>query len=115
MALMLAVLESEYFAAAAIHAGALVPASYKMIDHAKRKTPISIIVGTDDPFFPVATVRATRDELNKHGFDVQLSEIAGHDHWYYDRAKEFNRTLWDFLKRQQLDAEPHYTQYNYQK
>jgi predicted esterase len=111
----MALLESEYFAAVSLHAGALTPANYRFIEDAKRKTPISIIVGTKDLSFPIAAVRATRDELNKHGFDVQLSEIAGHDHWYYDRALEFNRTLWDFLKKQRLEAEPQYAEYNFKK
>ncbi|HEX8161856.1 MAG TPA: PHB depolymerase family esterase [Pyrinomonadaceae bacterium] len=115
MALVLSVLESEYFAAVAVHAGALPTERYGLIDLAKRKTPISIIVGTRDPAFPLAAVRATRDELNKRGFDVQLSEIAGHDHWYYDRAAEFNLALWDFLKKQQLAAEPRYEQYQFGK
>jgi poly(3-hydroxybutyrate) depolymerase len=115
MALMLSVIESEYFAAVAIHAGALAPESYGYIDLAKRKTPISIIVGTKDPFFPLDLVRATKEALNKRGFDAQLSEIPGHDHWYYDRAAEFNRALWDFLKKQQLAEEPRYEHYNFTK
>lgn len=112
-ALVLALIEPEYFAAVAAHAGALAPDRLALAADAKRKTPVSIIVGTNDPFFPVASVRATRDELNRRGFAVQLSEIKGHDHWYYDRAKEFNRALWDFLKQQRLDADPHFEQYNF--
>lgn len=114
-ALYMSLLESEYFTAAAIHAGALVPESYNLIQHAKRKTPIAIIIGANDPLFPLAVVRATRDELNKNGFAAQLTEIPKHDHWYYDRAAEFNRSLWDFLKQHRLAEEPRYTQYNYGK
>ncbi|MCA1626838.1 MAG: dienelactone hydrolase family protein [Acidobacteria bacterium] len=112
-ALFMSLFESEYFAATAIHAGALRPEDFKVIGYAKRKTPIAILVGTDDPFFPLAAVRATRDELNKHGFNAQLTEVPKHNHWYYDRAGEFNRSLWDFLKQQQLAAEPRYEQYNF--
>jgi poly(3-hydroxybutyrate) depolymerase len=115
MALMLALLESEYFAAAALHAGALPQANYDYVESAKRKTPISIIVGTNDPFVPLAVVRATRDKLNRHGFDARLAEIPQHGHWYYDRAAEFNRTLWDFLKAQKLDADPKYEQHNFRE
>lgn len=115
MTLVLAMIESQYFAAATLHAGALTPDYYPFVGDAKRKTPISIVVGTNDPFFPLAVVRATRDYLNQRGFDVQLSEIKGHDHLYYDRAEEFNRPLWDFLKKQRLDADPRYEQYNFQK
>ena len=113
MALLMSVLESEYFAAVTLHAGALMPDSYLFIDRAKRKMPLSIIVGTNDPFFPLSAVRATGDEFNRRGFDVQLSEIKGHDHWHYDRAKEFNRSLWDFLKGQKLAADPRYEQHSF--
>jgi poly(3-hydroxybutyrate) depolymerase len=114
-ALYMSLYESEYFAATSIHAGALAPESYGAIEYAKRKTPILIIVGTNDPFFPLKDVRATRDELNKRGFSVQLIEVPKHDHWYYDRAAEFNRSAWDFLKSQQLAEEPSYKQYNFKK
>ena len=113
--LAISLLESEYFAAAAIHAGLLKPANYNLIDAATRKTPIALMVGTKDPLFPLADVRATRDELNRRGFAVQLSEIPNHTHWYYDRAPELNRTLWDFLKQHRLDSEPRYVRHNFTK
>jgi hypothetical protein len=47
------------------------------------------------------------------GFTVELKEIAGHDHWYYDQAAKFNQTAWDFLKKVELDAEPQYQKYNW--
>ncbi|HVS20191.1 MAG TPA: hypothetical protein VHD88_00010, partial [Pyrinomonadaceae bacterium] len=58
-----------------MHAGALWPETYPLIAFAKRKIPLFIMVGTNDPFFPLADVRATRDELVKHGLTVQLTEI----------------------------------------
>jgi poly(3-hydroxybutyrate) depolymerase len=44
-ALALSIVESEYFAATAIHAGALLESNFKLIPAAKRKIPISIWVG----------------------------------------------------------------------
>ena len=111
--LFMSLYESEYFAAMSIHAGMLPPGSYPVIDEAQRKMPMLIIVGTNDPFFPLKDVRATRDELNKRGFSVQLTEVPKHDHWYYDRAAEFNRSAWDFLKQHQLAEEPRYRQYTF--
>jgi poly(3-hydroxybutyrate) depolymerase len=110
-ALYMSLHESEYFAATAIHAGLLPREAYAAIDHAKRKIPIYIVVGTVDPFFPLAEVRATRDALNKQGFEVQLTEIKGHDHWYYDLAPKINADAWNFLKQQKLADDPRYTQY----
>lgn len=114
-ALAISLLESEYFAAAAAHAGLLKPENYNLIETAKRKTPIALMVGTKDPLFPLPDVRATRDALNRRGFAVQLSEIPNHTHWYYDRAPELNRTLWDFLKQHRLEADPSYVRYNFTK
>lgn len=107
-ALYLSLLESEYFAATAVHAGALTPDDGSYIDAAKRKIPISIYVGTNDNFFPLPVVRATRDSLNKAGFAAQLTEISGHTHWYYDRADEINKSAWEFLKKHSLSNDPKY-------
>ena len=112
-ALLMSLYESEYFAATAIHAGALDEESMVLIDLAKRKTPIQIQVGTADQFFPLTDVRATRDQLNTRGFSVQLVEIPGHDHWYYDLAPKINQTAWEFLKTFELPGEPHYEEYKF--
>jgi tetratricopeptide (TPR) repeat protein len=39
---------------------------------------------------------------------VQLVEISGHDHWYYDLAPKINQTAWNFLKTFELPKEPVY-------
>jgi tetratricopeptide (TPR) repeat protein len=112
-ALMMSLYESEYFAASAIHAGSLSPETNSLIDVAKRKTPIQIQVGTVDEYFPLSAVRATRDLLNARGFPVQLIEISGHNHWYYDLAPKINQAAWDFLKTQELSGEPRFEEYKF--
>src|ERR1700752_174771 len=62
-ALMMSPMESQYFAATAIHAGALTAEGMEFIPLAKRKIPISIQVGDSDEFFPLKPVRSTRDAL----------------------------------------------------
>jgi len=112
-ALYMALFESEYFAATAIHAGALEANDRGIVERAKRKIPIYIVVGTVDRFFPLGDVRATRDMLNQNGFNAQLTEMKGHDHWYYDLAPRINADAWNFLKRQRLAEDPKYTQYSF--
>src|SRR5438093_5639891 len=51
--LMMSLIESQYFAAVAVHAGALSPDGRNLIELAKRKIPISIQVGDRDPGLPV--------------------------------------------------------------
>jgi poly(3-hydroxybutyrate) depolymerase len=111
--LHMGLMESEYFAAVAIHAGALTRQDYELIELAKRKIPISMQIGDSDQLVPLEIVRATRDALKEAGFTVDLIEIAGHDHWYYDKASKFNQTAWEFLKKYELDADPKFQKYNW--
>lgn len=112
-AIHMSLMESQYFAAAAIHAGALASNDNQLMDMAKRKIPISIQVGDSDPLFPVNVVRATADALKEKGFPVDMVEIKNHDHWYYDKASKFNQTAWEFLKKHELDADPQFQKYNF--
>jgi poly(3-hydroxybutyrate) depolymerase len=109
--LYLSLMESEYFAATAVHAGALQESAFTLIDEAKRKIPIAMFIGTNDSLVPLSAVRATRDALKERGFSPELTEIKGHTHWYYDRASEINRSAWDFLKRYELAGEPKFEEY----
>jgi poly(3-hydroxybutyrate) depolymerase len=110
--LYMSLFESQYFAAAAAHAGAL-HRQDPAINLAKRKTPIAMFVGTRDPLFPLDDVRATRTDLTKEGFTVELTEIPGHDHNYYDLSAKINQQVWDFLKNKSLSADPLYEQYRW--
>jgi poly(3-hydroxybutyrate) depolymerase len=112
-ALMMAALESEYFAAAAVHAGAMPESAFPLIERATRKTPIGIWIGTNDALFPLEVVRATRDALSAQGFAAELTEIPGHTHWYYDRAPEINKKVWAFLRQHTLPSEPKYERHSF--
>src|SRR5690242_15615560 len=112
-ALEMSLMESQYFAATAIHAGDLPKDSIPLIQMAKRKIPMSIQVGDSDEYFPVKAVRETKEALKAAGFPVELNEIPNHDHWYYDQAAKFNQTAWEFLKRVELYSEPRYQKYNW--
>jgi poly(3-hydroxybutyrate) depolymerase len=98
-ALMLALLESEYFAAAAIHAGAMHKENSNLFDYAKRKIPISIWVGDRDQFYSLEVVKATREMFQANGFDVGVSVIPIHDHNYYIVSGNVNKEAWEFLKK----------------
>ena len=111
-AIDVAMVESEYFAAAAVHAGSWRERDeFEIMQSARRKTPIAIWVGTKDPFFSVASARATRDALIAKGFPAQVTEMPGHDHWYYDLAPKINEAAWEFLKQYELPTEPRYAEF----
>ena len=108
--LVMSTVASEYFAAVAVHAGAFrSKTEIEMIANAKRKIPISIWVGTSDPFFSLREVRATRDAFAAKDIVVQVNEIPGHDHNYYGMAGSINASVWEFLKQVELPAEPKYS------
>ncbi|HTY41093.1 MAG TPA: PHB depolymerase family esterase [Thermoanaerobaculia bacterium] len=110
-ALQMASLESEYFAAAAVHAGAVDPRYFSIFDYAARKIPIAIWIGTRDSFFPLADVRATAEALESRGFPVTLTEIPDHTHDYADVSKDLNPAIWAFLSAQKIPGDPHYRVY----
>jgi poly(3-hydroxybutyrate) depolymerase len=113
-ALNMSMLESKYFAAVAIHAGAWRdPREFTVLAAAKRKIPIAIVVGDIDQYFPLAAVNATSSKLKENGFQVDLTIMKGHDHWYYDLASKINQGEWDFLKKYQLDEDPVFEKYTF--
>lgn len=113
-ALSLSMLESQYFAATAIHAGSWrKPEYFSVMRHAKRKIPLYIASGDKDVYFPIQSVRETRDRLTAAGFPVELKEMPGHDHWYYDLGPRINREAWEFLKRHSLSEDPRYEEHRF--
>jgi poly(3-hydroxybutyrate) depolymerase len=110
-ALYMGVMESRYFAAAGVHAGAIGEDFYPHLDLAKRKIPVTIWVGTEDPYFKLATVKATQAELNKNGFDARVVEMKGHDHNYYAVSKDINPKIWEFFRNNRLDEDPFWQVY----
>src|SRR5262249_33953548 len=110
-AFLMGLLESEYFAAAAVHAGAIQPQNRTYIGYAKRKIPLSIFVGDSDQLFPLAVIKKTKEALNKEGIEPEVNIIKSHDHDYYGVAAKINRFAWDFLKARELTVAPHYEQY----
>lgn len=75
-----AMFESQYFAAIAVHAMRIADDYTWIVGRAERKTPIAIYIGDHDQFFPVESVRKTRDLLLKAGFPVHYVEMDHHDH-----------------------------------
>jgi poly(3-hydroxybutyrate) depolymerase len=109
-ALMMALMESEYFAAAAVHAGSFrSPGEHAVIQMATRGIPIKIIIGDRDKFFPLASVDSTAAALREQGVPVEVEVVKGHDHWYYSKAKKLNESAWAFLAAHELSAAPNHT------
>jgi len=97
-----AAFDSEYFAAVAVHAMGIDPEYDEILDAAKRKTPIAIYMGVQDPLVSLKNVRRTRELLQSKGFSVHYVELKDHDHNYYRVAERINPDIWDFLSGKSL-------------
>jgi poly(3-hydroxybutyrate) depolymerase len=101
--LMLSMLESQLFAATAIHAGAWrAPNEFRAVPYAKRKIPIAIFIGDKDEYFPLFAVRKTKSALEQAGHPVSVTVLPGHNHPYADVVLEVNRSAWEFMKANRL-------------
>ena len=96
-------LDSDLFAAAAVHAAAIDPDYDWILAKAERKAPIALYIGDGDQFFSLPRVRRTRDVLQAGGFTVHYVEIPHHDHDYGAVAGSVNRDAWKFLSGYSLE------------
>jgi poly(3-hydroxybutyrate) depolymerase len=102
-ALTLSMLESQVFAATAVHAGAWRGRNeFRAVAYAQRKIPIAIFIGDKDEYFPVFAVRKTQSALEQAGHPVSVTVIPGHSHSYAQAAAEVNRDAWAFMKANRL-------------
>jgi predicted esterase len=97
-----ALLDSNYFAAAAVHAMGIDDDYASIVQRATRKIPISISIGDRDQMVSLAQVRKTRDLLKKSGFPVEYKEIFDHNHNYYEISATINDDVWHFLEKYRL-------------
>ena len=111
-ALDIALLESEYFAAAAVHAGVLTDPGM-ILPRADRKIPLAMWNGTADQIVPIDMARSTLALLKARGFPAALTEMPGHTHDYYGSAGQVNAAAWQMLKTEKLDADPKFKTYQF--
>lgn len=99
-----AMLASDFFAAAAVHAMGIAPDYDWIVTRAKRKTPVAIYIGLEDPLVALAGVQRTRDLLRARQFPVHYVEIRNHDHNYYAVSDKVNPDAWNFLRQYRLET-----------
>lgn len=98
-ALTLSMLESDYFAATAVHAGAWRSANeFIAVPYAKRAIPVAIFIGDRDEYFRLQDVRKTYEALQTAGHPSNLTVIPGHTHNYARVAAEVNDAAWNWMK-----------------
>lgn len=116
-ALAMGLMESEYFAAAAVHGTALQREGRdQLLSAAPRKLPIIMLHGANDTVVPMATGRDARNALQAAGFTVDFRELLGFEHnSLYTHGDAVPRLAWEFFKQQVLGEEPRFQIYNYQK
>jgi len=103
-ALILALVDSDYFAAIAVHAGMLGTENYGLFEHPTQKMPIAVWVGTKDQNFPVEDVLATKRAFEAHGFHLDVHLLPGQTHNYDNFSEEIDNNAWTFFKDKKLTA-----------
>jgi poly(3-hydroxybutyrate) depolymerase len=115
-ALVMGLMESEYFAGVAVHSAALQHQGREQLLSAPRKLPIAMFHGTSDTVIPMAAGREGRDALLASGFPVDFRDLAGYEHnTLYTRGDTVVRPAWEFLETKGLDEDPRYQVYSYAK
>jgi poly(3-hydroxybutyrate) depolymerase len=111
-ALILSMMESEYFAAVAIHGGAWRErADFTALGFAIRKIPVAMFVGDIDEFFPVRSARETERALREAGHPATLTVIPRHGHGYRPVAGQVNAAAWELFRSVTLESEPRFAVY----
>ncbi len=112
--ILLGLLESKYFAAVGVHAGALQEQEYVLISGAQRKIPIAIWSGRLDDSVPIDEVKKTYEELQRQGFPTAFHPIPNHTHNYYAMADVVNAEVWQYLKDKRNES-PEFIFYDWSK
>jgi poly(3-hydroxybutyrate) depolymerase len=112
-ALTLAMLESQYFAAVAVHAGGWrSPEEFKVMQLARRKIPLKIMVGDRDEYFSLSSEHRTQDGLKAQGFSSELEIVAGQHHGFTPEiAPATEESAWRFLSPVALGENPVFIDY----
>ena len=110
--ILVGLLESKYFAAVAVHAGALQPQEYVLINNAERKIPIAIWSGDWDQTVPIDVVRKTYEQLKAANFPTYFNPIPKHTHDYAAMSDVINFSAWNFLKDKR-NENPEFTHYDW--
>lgn len=111
-ALQMAVAESEYFAAAAVYAGALKGKLTNLVTLARREIPITLYAGSADTVVPADSVRRTWLVLQQRGLPAEFHAMPGWDHAYtrFD-YRGMQRRIWESLRKHELSSAPVFQPY----
>jgi len=99
-------LESNYFAAVAVHGSVIQNFKYQIADFATRKIPIAYYMGTRDGWWSLAQSHAVRDALTTRGFPLHYVELKGADHEFFTHLDQVTGDAWEFLSQQALETDP---------
>ncbi|MGB7984554.1 MAG: hypothetical protein WCF54_05290 [Terracidiphilus sp.] len=101
-ALSIALTDSRFYAAVAIHAGSLNPDYSALLAPAHRRLPIGLWAGNMDQECPLYRVRKSKDILDAAGYPVEMNIVPNHGHDYFTLDGILNERVWKFLKKAQL-------------
>jgi hypothetical protein len=95
-----AMLQSNYFAAGAVHAMGISEDYYWIVARTERKTPVAIYIGDREQPVLCDKARKTRDLLRKENFPVHYVELTDHDQQPLRAQRPYQRRRLEFPRRQ---------------
>lgn len=101
-----AFVESNYFAAAAVHGAVIKNFKFDVTDLATRKIPIAYYIGTRDGWWTLAQSRSVRDAITTRGFPLHYVELKGADHNFFAHKADVIGDAWEFMSQYSLESEP---------
>ncbi|TVQ82045.1 MAG: hypothetical protein EA357_10965 [Micavibrio sp.] len=89
---------SERIAAVSVHAAMLVSPPYQeAVRNAKRKIPLCLMIGSEDPVVSPEKAREAAQFFADAGHAASYIELDGHNHWYYTLADWINEYAWQCM------------------
>lgn len=98
----IALYDSTYYAAAAVHGAVMDPSSYTMISQARRKIPFGLWMGDRDPMLSVDNAQNEEAAFKAEGFPFELHLMSFTAGGYEGSADEINEQAWKFFQKYQL-------------
>ena len=98
----MALYDSTYYAAAAVHEAVMDAANFGMMNQAQRKIPIAMWMGDRDPMLSINIAQNEENAFKAKGFPFFLHVMSFTSGGYEGSADVVNEGAWKFFKQYQL-------------
>lgn len=102
--MFIALYDSTYYAAAAVHGAVMDPSSYNTMSQAQRKIPFGLWMGDRDPMLTVYNAQNEEAAFKAQDFPFELHVMSFTAGGYEGSADEIDEQAWKFFQKYQLPS-----------